>query len=218
MIIKGPGINNLGLDDSDSGPGLSLWISETLDTNARWRFRVECQTDSGKFRVGTVYSSPPRITNPIGPLTRLFAIATVPGAKAWFVEVAMMNPDEETQWVDGGPTILAKLQSIDVQLASSDYGPGIPGLKRVGERYTYMAGAIGGGPTPVGVLYGQTVTSWSAIANNGVPGTVAIGGNSNITIPIADAVEGTPTKESLNGPFNFNFSNVAYYIEYLEGA
>lgn len=206
QVTGGKGSQNLGLETSEAGSGCAVYMSEANNSAARWKVRLQAQIgDSGNFTdVGIFYTSPPRSTTPIGSPGRMLAVAYLPGAKNWNAIISLANNDDS----DTNGAV------ADFELSSYE-GSGSFGLRRVGERYSYIAGTSGASAA-VTIEFGQKVLSWAAISD-GAAASVQIGLGNTITIPAGDAARGNP-EGTLQGRFDFNFVHCDYFIELAESA
>ena len=192
------------LDDGTAGEGLAIFFSQSATDVNRWRIDVHAKLDTGaELLVGTFYISPPITTTPIGPLTRQVAAAVCPGAITWSVYATAFGND------GGTPAT----ETADITLISSKCCTAPVGVTRVGERYGYHAGVVGGVLATVTPLPGQIVTRVSATAT--AAGAVALAGGQTIVVPNGTSVALEPKAPIVLG---IQFLNVDYVIEYLESA
>lgn len=181
------------------GEGLGIFLSQDSLSTVRYVFDVKAKTDQGDLLVGSFVSSPPTATTPRGQPSRLVAVASCPGAQTWSVEIqALLGSNAPAEYAD-------------VVLASS-IAPFGGGLQRVSERYAYRAGV--GGSLPI--VPGQRLLTWSAIAG-AVAGSVQLGAGDVIPVPANSSVQAEPGKGLLSVQ-NLTFTNVDWFVEYLESA
>jgi len=208
-INSGTQVQHATFDGDRAGEGLAIFFSQGPLDVARYRFQVKAITDQGALQVGVFYSSPPSATTPTGPLTRAIAMAVCPGANSWAVDVLRVDAP-----VEG---VLTQ-ETSDLILTSTKCCTAPVGVTRVGERYIYGAGDSLGGADTVTVPFGRRIKSWTAVASGGTDGAVQMpsGTGAIIAVPAGFSANAEP------GVFNtietIVFTNVEYFIEYLEGA
>jgi hypothetical protein len=200
------GSTSLYLDDSNAGEGLSIYLSQSSDAQARWNFEVYAKLDSGEnYYVGQFDTTNPGGTTPPGKPTRLVAIAVCPGATSWSV---IVTPSVGAQ--------AAPNEVANVTLSSSKCCTAPAGLQRVGERYSYRAG-VAVGAVPFIVTPGRVITRITAL---GVApgGSVQLGtGEDIVTVPAGVTVVFEP-KAPLFSSAHITLTNVNWQIEYLDSA
>jgi hypothetical protein len=205
------GTQLLGLDDSDCGNGLAIFVSQEPTATVRYRLRVKAKIDQGTYDMGEFFLSPPVVTAaPTGRLSRLVAVCTCPGAVGWSLEVkAIPGPDEDDSDIPE--------ETADIVLSSSKCCGTQPGLVRVSERYGYIAGtAITPTVTNYSVLAGQKVTGIAAIGLTG-GGTLTINGGNVILVNDGVSISLDPKADiPPNGVIAFD--NVIFALEFLESA
>jgi hypothetical protein len=195
------GVQHATFDGEFAGEGLTIFLSQNAGSNSRYRFQVSAITDQGTLQVGVLYSSPPNATVPTGPLTRAIATAVCPGAKGWAVDIVSANSSPEVD------------DTSNVILISSKCCTSPVGVTRIAERYVYVAGTV---TTSFPVPAGKTVKSFAAIAG-AIDGTVEIGPGDLINVPAGTSVQGTPGAAFI-GVTQIAFTNVSYFVEFLESA
>jgi len=195
------------LDDGDQGEGLAIFLSQSATDTTRWKLEVYAKLDNGaELLVGTFYTSPPIATLPVGSLTRLVAIAAVPGVAKWSV---CARPA-------GGPVAAAQ-ESADLTLTSSHAWPGPSGVVRAGERYAYTTDHGGGGGSSFTVLPGQRVISWTCQSDGGLA-ALQISGGLTAVIPIGAKLEGSPDGAAMPPGTVFAYTNAYFFCELAESA
>ncbi len=203
-------VQHATFDGEKAGEGLAIFFSQGALDVARYRFQVSADVDQGTLQLGVFYSSPPSATTPTGPLTRAIAMAVCPGATGWSVDVLRVDVPAE------GPLTQ---ETANLILSSTKCCTAPVGVTRVGERYVYGAGDSLGGADTVVVPAGRVIKSWSAVASGGTDGAVqmppAIG--PIIAVPAGFSVSAEPGAAFI-GIESILFTNVEYFIEYLEGA
>lgn len=192
-------------DGSDAGEGLAIFFSQNAGSVSRFRFLVKAITSQQPMQVGVFYSSPPSATTPTGPLTRMIAAAVCPGAIGWAVEVTCAD-------------LTVTPETADIVLVSSKCCTAPVGVTRVGERYTYLAdSSAGGAPIILVIPPGRVIKSWSAIANGVGDGFVQAAGFPAVGIPNGFTTNGEPGAPFI-GTESITFTNVTFFIEFLESA
>lgn len=196
------------LDDDNSGEGVAIFFSQSATDVVRWKLEVYAKLDrGGELLVGTIYTSPPSATNPVGPLTRLVAIASVPGVERWAVCARAAE----------GP-VEAEAETADLNLASSKSWPGIGGVKRTGERHTSFADHGGGGGSQFVLAPGQRVIRWTCRSDGALGALTISGGIGTAVIPIDSALEGSPGEADMPPGTVFAYGNAYFFIELAESA
>jgi|ERR1700749_3449329 len=191
------------LDDGDAGEGLSIFFSQALADTARWRLDVSARLDNGaEFLVGSFYVSPPSAVAPFDRLTRLVAIAVVPGAVSWSV-LCQAQPGSQS----------APDEDATIELFSSKCCTAPNGVTRVSERYKYLSN---NGSQNVTLAPGQTVTRIYAVGNTG-GGSIIINGGNPIILPAGQTIVLEP-KAPIPANAVINFDTVDWTIELLESA
>lgn len=203
LRIRSKGGTQFGAFDGDGGEGLAIFLTQKNTDVSRYRFNVIAKTSQGPLEVGVFFSSPPTCILPTGSPTRMVAGAVCPGAESWdvYVTCADQNPADETALV---------------VLTSSKCCTSPIGVTRVSERYAYFAGKTPALST-FNVLPGMRILSWSAVASQGVDGSVDLGASPVIIVPSGFSVSGTPG-QGLFDTEAFSFTNCEWFIEYLESA
>lgn len=186
-------------DGLGAGEGLAIFLSQGPNDTARYRFTVKAMNSQMTLQVGEFYTSPPNATLPNGGLSRMVAAAICPGAESWAIEITCVNPSGD--------------ETADVTLLSSKCCTSPVGVSRVGERYQYVAGTV---TTSFPVPPGRTVKSFGAIAG-AVDGSVEVGPGDLINVPAGTSVQGTPGAAFI-GVTQLAFTNVSYFVEFLESA
>jgi hypothetical protein len=184
------------------GPTCSaVAVSVTGAKASSWRLRVFAEMDGEMVAVGAVR------TLPGSKGTRLVAVATCPGAKAWSVRADRVTPPTGVQGFDADG-------EIDVRITAADVGalPGVcpvPGNSDRAIMKAHKAGVSGAVSIP------GRVTGWGAYAAVGVPGTVLLDGAGNLVpVPAGGLVAGGERPEQ-PWPNEFVFTNTAsYFVEY----
>ncbi len=188
-------------DGALAGEGLAIFLSQGATDAARYRFVVKAMNSQMTLQVGEFYSSPPNATLPNGGLSRMIAAAVCPGVESWTVEITCAQD-------------IPPAETADVTLLSSKCCTAPVGVTRVAERYTYVTGTVTGSfPVPAG----KTVKSFSAIAG-AIDGAVQIGPGNIITVPAGSTVSGTPGAAFIGNNVQLAFTNVVYFVEFLESA
>lgn len=179
--------------DRDGRGGLSIALSQPKGSTAKWQFSVRAQTDEGLFQVGSFITSPP----PLGvQLSRVVAVASLPGAIEWTCFVDLVDGDQDGAMV-----------SLAVGCCCSN----TPGVVRVSERYKHYTGSAAGA---VNVEAGETVIAWSA-ACVAVGCSVTIDSLPAIVIPNGGSIAANPAG-TIEGPVTFTFTGAgisAYLVE-----
>jgi len=207
-INSSAGNQEVALDDSDSGEGLAIFLSQQGQSVARYRFQVKVVIDQGIYDIGEFYGSPPAATAIPGRLSRMIGGAVCPGATGWRVAVSALNV--------AGESLPPEDEVADVILASSKCCTSPMGVSRVNERYGYDAGASPAATANYSVPGGRTVTGIAALGLSG-GGTVVIAGGDTITIPDGISINLEPG--AFLGPNSvIAFTNVNFAVEYLESA
>ncbi len=197
--------NVTSIDTEEAGESLSIFLSQQNDALARLRFEVYAILSSGgDLLVGSFFTSPPQATDPQGPPTRMVAYAVCPGAIGWVVYSSLAEPTVNKPGSE----------SYGVDLGSSKGYSAPCGVYRVGQRYSYYAGATT--DTSYTVVPGQKILSWSATAPS-ADGTVVLGTGRTIQVPKGQSVQAEPGSGLLMSE-SFIFTNVDWFIEFLESA
>lgn len=202
------GTQHATFDGSDAGEGLAIFLSQNPFDFSRFRLTIKAMLGEGVYQVGVIFSSPPRAVTsgtPPGALTRMIGGAVCPGATSWAVDVCAM---------DDGEGIRA--ETAEIILASSRCFTSPIGASRVNERYRYSAGDsdVTGS---LDIVPGQTVKSWSAVANKGIDGFVNLWGGDLIIVPNGFSVSGTPD-DAVLALSTMTFNGVDWFVEYMESA
>ena len=197
------------LDDGDAGEGLSIFLSQDLESVTRWHFEVYAKLDnSSELFVGDFLTTPPDGTTPAGRPTRMVAFAVCPGAVNWSV---IVYPEAGSE--------AAEPEVCNVTLASSKCCTAPAGVTRVGERYSYRSGdtASGSSGLTFTVLPGRVITSIGVIGK-APGGTVQLGiGNDVITVPTGMTLNLEP--QAPMGPGTvISFTDALWTIEYKDSA
>ena len=196
--------NFTAYDSEEAGESLAIFLSQTPGDSARLYFAVYAILSSGgQLLVGTFNSSPPIATDPQGQPTRLVAYASCPGAVGWTVRHGLA-----ASYIGGVH------ESYGVDLGSSKGIVSPSGVTRVNQRYNYAAGQTT--DTSYTVAPGQKILSWTAVAPS-TAGSVQLGTGQVIQVPAGAAVQAEPGSGLLAAE-NFTFTNVDWFIEYLESA
>jgi hypothetical protein len=220
-VIAAQGPVRLSLRSVEQGrteiASLTVAVSQPASAASVWQLRIEARFDvQGVVReLGRLDTSPPIWG--VAP-TKIVAIATVPGAVDWFVQV-------ERSYVDrSGGTILPEDDLLDVEL-SANQDCGEPGLfvpqgsaQAVGARYRYQGGTLPAGASQVLIDAGSSVQTVQCY-QVGTGGRVRIGLGAIVPLPPDGAVQLGP-QGTLLGPAVVSFSNIpvgggGYLIETL---
>lgn len=194
------------LDDGDAGEGLSIFLSQDLESVTRWHFEVYAKLDnSSELFVGDFLTTPPDGTTPAGRPTRMVALAVCPGAVNWSV---IVYPEAGSE--------AAEPEVCNVTLASSKCCTAPVGVTRVGERYSYRAGAAPG-PAVFTVLPGRVVTRIQALALAPGGSVQLSAGDDLITVATGTTLVLEP-KAPLPAGNQITLTNVNWSIEYLDSA
>lgn len=217
LIESKAGTTLVGLDDSDSGEGLSIFFSQDGESVCRYRVLVKARIDQGFYDMGEFFVSPPIIAPspfpgsvPPGRLSRMVAAAVCPGTEGWAIEVSAVAENE------GDEPLPIPEETVEIILASSKCCTAPVGVSRVSERYGYAAGTASGPTTNYPVLAGQTVTGIIAIGLTG-GGSFTIDGGYQMLVN-ADVTVNFEPMALIHPNAIIEFNNVIFAVEYLESA
>lgn len=180
-------------EDKDGLGGLAVRFFQPSQSTAKWKVDLRAETDEGNYALGIFVVSPP---GPTGRLSRVVAIAQLPGAKRWKALVTLVPGTE----YDAGEI------SLSVGLPNG----AAPGLIRVSERFVYDATAAS---AAIPIAEGETVLGWTAFAGP-LGGILQIGTGSPIPIPANSSLSGGGGG-LIEGPIVFDFTGdiTGIYIE-----
>jgi len=198
-VSAGSSVKEVGLDraadEVEREPlveSVALHISERAASQATWEIDLYAQTDESMHFVARFFTPAPFVTGE--PPSRVFALATIPGARAWRMTIKGSAP--------GSPIPPSQLKAdffISASRAGACCGPHPVGWTRMAPRpgkaggpRRYIAGA---GAGSVAVPAGGLLRNVKGVAT-GAAGTIVVStiGGPSIPVPV-----GTSFSEDFEG-------------------
>lgn len=201
--------NLCGLSGREAGKesvsSVSVLLSQPASSNAVWRFRLEAQTAASRGVVGSWQSSNPQAGS---PTSRVIALATVPGAVAWFVTAELVSG---TPGLNELIDLAACECCAELGLVVLD-GPNANNAPASGQSYHVLAAGVAGAPA---IPAGKGITGIAAWCDpNVLNATVQVGADPIVAVPPGGSVQLTPPLDkngnpTLKGPVTVTFTNTS---------